>query len=596
MHQTPEEQATDATTSPEILGTLVTLGTDIARLVAENPNAPPDILQQLATSDDIEIRKAVTTNPNTPTEVLLSLAEEFPRQFIQNPLFDLLLLENANFPAEISYWTLLNILKLEELPDFFLSSAAKHSNPEILYMVARHPHTPDKALQEMARRYPKDARLGLTIAKRPNISKKVLLTLVESSAIAVRLYLAKHQAIPRSILEQLANSHEPNVNFQQEIHQKIARNPNTPLAVIQKLLSQGDNQVKQAIAGRFDLPIDMLTELAVDYRVHVMNLLAQNIHISSEVLAELANHHELRVRQMVARHPNTPQALLQDAAKSQELWEYVAQNPSTPADLLEELAQSNQEKILTAIASNPSTPASVLKRIAQKHSHDILIAQHPNVSPELLQDVLWRLAMDERFSVRKYVAKHRHTPVYILQQWVRTEPLLRPWIAQNPNTPMEILEVLARDGSPKIREAVAYNPSTPEYLLARLSQDMEVAIRQAVASNHNTGGRVLEMLAKDGLCSTFVAQNPNSSPETLKYLMGLSGFNWLLLAHPNTSLEMREQLLISLARSYIESERLYAAKHPNTPTQTLIELARDRNQEIRSAALRTLKKLSMRFD
>lgn len=593
MHQTPEQQATDAATSPEVLSTLVHLGTDIAQLVAANPNAEPDLLRQLAVSQDSETRKAVTTNPNTPTEVLLELAEEFPRQFIDNSVFPFLLLENPNFVTEISYWTLLKLLRLYNLPDFFLSAAARHHNFEVLYLVAKHHQTPESALSEMARRSQYDVRLGLSIAQRENVSSEVLAILAQYSAIAVRLHLAKHPTTPHSILEILSETSEPNLSFREEIHQKIAKNPNAPLALVEKLLGQNDKKVKQAIASRADLPDRILIELATDYRIHTMNYLAQNLHISATVLRQLASHPEVRVRQMVASHPNTPQDILVEAAKSVELYYYVAQNPSTPGNILDDLATHNQNQISGAIAVNPSTPGYVLERIAQNRTHDLLIAQHPNATPKLLQQVLWRLAIDERFSVRKYVAKHAHTPTHILTAWVRKEPLLRPWIAQNPNIPVKILEILARDTSVQVRIAVASNGSTPSYLLEQLAKDREVEVRQTVASNSNSPANVLEMLVRDWQCSTFVAQNPSTPTEVLEYLTRLSGFSWLLMVHPNTTVEMRQRLLVALAKSRLDSDRLYASRHQNTPTEVLMELARDKNLEVRNAALQALKRQTM---
>jgi pentose-5-phosphate-3-epimerase len=365
------------------------------------------------------------------------------------------------------------------------------------------------------------------------------------------------------------------------------------LEVIQNLLKQGDKKVKLAIASRADLPIDMIVELALDYRLHMMNTLAQNTYISANVLHRLANHGTLRVRQMVARHPNTSQALLADAVSEPELRQFVAANPSAGKNLLNQLAQDSQHEVLEAIATNPNTPASVLKHIAETRSHDLLVAQHPNADGELLQQVLWRLAMDERLSVRQYVAKHPCTPIDILKMWVKKEPQLRGWIAQNPSITVDMIGVLARDASPKVRLAIAYNPSTPSSVLEKLSFDTEVEVRRAVANNAKTPGNVLEMLVKDWQCSTFVAQNPNTPTKVLEYLARLTGFNWLLLTHPNTSVEMRQALITTFAKSYIESDRLYAAQHPDTPTEILIELAKDRNLEIRSAALQALKKYSI---
>ncbi|GJD18509.1 hypothetical protein RIVM261_034650 [Rivularia sp. IAM M-261] len=61
-----------------------------------------------------------------------------------------------------------------------------------------------------------------------------------------------------------------------------------------------------------------------------------------------------------------------------------------------------------------------------------------------------------------------------------------------------------------------------------------------------------------------MAQNKNAPAKVLEYLAGLTEFNWLLLAHPNTSVEMRQTLITRFAKSYIESDRLYADQHPDT--------------------------------
>lgn len=589
MHQAPEEQSKDIATPPENLA-----ATNLR--TAENPNVEPELLRQLAVSDDTAVREAVAANPNTPTEVLLKLAETCPQQFLSNPVFSLLLLENPNFVADIPYYALINLLKQPELPDFFLASAANHANPEILYLVAKHPNTSDRALEEMVRRNPKDTPLGLSIIKRENVSERVLSLLVEYSAIAVRLSLAKNPATSANILAKLAIVREANPNFQQEIYLKLAKNPNTPIQVIWGLLKKCDRKIKQMISQRADLPISIIVELAGDFQMHATNSLAENLAIGADVLMELANHPELRVRQMVVRHPNVPQSLLDKAVTIGELRQYVAENPSTPADLLVELVEDGEEEVLKAIATNPSATASVLESVAKTHSQDILIAQHPNATTKLLQQILWRLAMDERLSVRKYVAKHPQTPTEILIVWVRKRPELRLFIAQNPNISLEIIEQLAGDASAKVREALAYNPITPGYILEKFAKDAQIAVRQAVASNPKTSANILEFLAQDWQCSTFVAQNPNTPALVLEYLMRSSGFNWLLLAHPNTSLPMQHKLLCMLGTSGIESERIYAAKHPHTPVEMLMQLTSDRNLEIQDAALRTIEKRDRSFE
>ena len=63
---------------------------------AQDENTPPEILAELATSEDKEIRRCIASNPNTAVEILEKLGEEFPDEITANPIFDLLLLENPD--------------------------------------------------------------------------------------------------------------------------------------------------------------------------------------------------------------------------------------------------------------------------------------------------------------------------------------------------------------------------------------------------------------------------------------------------------------------------------------------------------------------
>ena len=64
------------------------------RLQAQDETTAPDILTQLASSEDKLIRQYVASNPNTPIKTLAKLGEEFPDEIVANPIFDLLFLEN----------------------------------------------------------------------------------------------------------------------------------------------------------------------------------------------------------------------------------------------------------------------------------------------------------------------------------------------------------------------------------------------------------------------------------------------------------------------------------------------------------------------
>ncbi len=596
MYPTPEQLAADETTPPDKLRILAYESVELARLVATNPSAEPELLRELASSEDKATRESVTTNPNTPTDVLLKLAGDFPRQFFSNPVLSLLMLENPNLATDISYWTLLKLLKQDDAPEWFLACAAMHPNSLVMEAVAKHKQASEHILVTLAIKSRYDPELGLCIAQRKDVSQTVLEKLAEHSAGSVRLHLATYPKTPVKVLEILVEHPEPNWNLRVAIETNIAKNPNTPLNVLEALIKVPYTKVKSAIAKRSDLTKHLIIELAMDYRVHTMNFLPQNPHIPLLWLEEMAEHPMERVRQMVARHPNTPPHLLVEAAKNLELRQFVAENPGTPPEVLEELAMDVRGDIQAAVARNVNTPGYVLEILGSTPFHDLLLARHPNTPSSTLQKIMWRLALDERLSVRKYVAQHDRAPVSILIQWAKNSPELRPWIASNVRTPSRILEELAKDTSKDVRYGVATNTNTPPHILKKLAEDWRLEVRQAVAKNPQTPGDVLEILIKDWHLRSFIAQNPNTPATALEQLTQFFRYDWYIVQHPNTPPKLQQRLLEEFSTSVVETERLFVARHPATPGEILEHLAEDEDPVVSKSAKRSLRKRGERGD
>ncbi len=590
MHQDQYQEAIDVNTPPERLRLLVKESTELAEIVSKNPNTDSELLRELAINNHRVIRLGVVQNPNTPVDVLLILAQEFPKDFLLNPVFPFLLLENPHLAKEMSVTLLLKLLEYKELPELFFSGAVEHLNSEVLHSIAKHPKTPSVALEVVATKTRFDYQLGQIIAERKDISLKVLENLAIHAAVGVRLYLAKRSYTPSSVLEKLIEYPEYSFNFRLEIEVAVAKNPNTPVYILHKLIVDGHFKVKQAIAQRCNLQKELIVELATDYRVQLVKILCENHQISANVLQQLCEHPHLRVRQFVAAHPNTPVKLLIESAKIYELRIFVAENPSVPVNILHELASDSREDVQAAVANNPSTPGFILEKLALNPARDLAIAEHKNTPSELRPKILERLAANSPFTVRTFVAKHPDTPAEILSQWAKSQQGLCFYIAQNPKAPVAVLEELAKDFLSDTRVCVGKNPNTPAKVLEKLAEDWEAEVRRAVASNPNTPTPILEKLIKDYQCTILVAENPNTSATALKHLEGLPGFEWYLVRHPNTPFDLREKLLASFSTSYIELDRLYVAKHPDTPKDILEILAKDKDSIVQKTAKQALKK------
>jgi hypothetical protein len=139
------------------------------------------------------------------------------------------------------------------------------------------------------------------------------------------------------------------------------------------------------------------------------------------------------------------------------------------------------------------------------------LAYNPNTPPEILT----LLARDENYYVRCVVAQNPNTPPEILTILARDEVWSVRWrVALNPNTPPESLTILARDEDYDVRWGVADNPNTPPEILTLLARDKNVSVRRCVAYNPNTPPEILTILAQDGdsYVRADAQQNPNYTP------------------------------------------------------------------------------------
>ena len=91
-------------------------------------------------------------------------------------------------------------------------------------------------------------------------------------------------------------------------------------------------------------------------------------------------------------------------------------------------------------------------------------------------------------------------------------------LAENPNTPVETLKVLATDKNVDVRYWVTRNPNTPVETLKVLATDEDYRVRYWVAENPNTPVETLKVLATDENCTVryWVAQNPNYKTKTIE--------------------------------------------------------------------------------
>lgn len=98
-----------------------------ARQMASDANTAPDILTELATNGDRQTCALVVSNPNTPIKVLYKLGAEFPDEFLENPIWLLLSLENPEYVQTFPLDLLKLLLSRESVPAHFLVASSHHT-------------------------------------------------------------------------------------------------------------------------------------------------------------------------------------------------------------------------------------------------------------------------------------------------------------------------------------------------------------------------------------------------------------------------------------------------------------------------------------
>ncbi|MDO8654823.1 MAG: hypothetical protein Q7R48_00070 [bacterium] len=157
-------------------------------------------------------------------------------------------------------------------------------------------------------------------------------------------------------------------------------------------------------------------------------------------------------------------------------------------------------------------------------------------------------------------------------------------VAKDSVTPLNALEMLAKDENSAVRLGVAQHPSISQELLTRLAEDESGVIRNCVASRSERPD-VLSRLSQDDdpAVRAEIASNPATSEETLLSLTGdACEHTRYRLVHRNPDLSLA--LLEKLAHDEAPLIRSMIAKRRETPSEILSELAKDEDRNVRAAA------------
>lgn len=483
MHLTPEQQALHENTTPEQLRQIAKQSLELAQLVAQNPNVKPDLLRELAESNDEATRCKVANNPNTPTDILWKLGEEFPDEVLTNSIFPLLMLENPNLLADIPENTLVSLLKVDLVPDSFLRWVANNAKyDKLLIEVTRNAKTSKLILEELVnyidflgidRASSIDVDIREAVKLHVNWSGEIDTGWEEASfALMQSYYFAPHEKditvweiglIPKPfilkldnlILDSFLDWKTPKdileistkyFNIIGDCYRRLielAANPNICISQLEQIVGHCDIGVREAAIYNPNIPLSLLQKF------YQQDAMVKNPNTRSEILRELVESQWVYIRNHVAYHPNTPD------------------------DVLQKLTGESDEKIRIAVALNQNASTTVLKLLLDNSQHPTfsLIREAVVCNPNMTHSLLELLLVQE------------HNNDFLLKA-----------IAYHPNVTVSILERLSDCKSSGVRKALAINSKTPASLLIQLAEDKDITIRMAVAGNRNTPAEVIAKL------------------------------------------------------------------------------------------------------
>ena len=266
--------------------------------------------------------KTPSKNPNTPIKTLERLSNEFYEEVIDNPVFELLLLENCD----------------------------RHF---LKWCLAKSDRTSVETLEKLS--CENNFEIHKAITKNPNISAKIIdkyATDENICKLCIRDLIKHVNKISPETWSLLANHSNIDIRWQ-FAHYALA-------------------------------PIDIMVTLANDRNERVRSNLVSNryIHLPVHILAMLAQDPVYFVRRAVAYNFNTPVNVLRNLARDEHSWVHraLADNPNTPADVLRNLAQKANSDTRCAVARNPNTPVDVLANLARDEHLDIHFGSFDNFS------------------------------------------------------------------------------------------------------------------------------------------------------------------------------------------------------------------------
>jgi Leucine rich repeat variant len=597
--ESARSEARDIETSPERLHELAQIQA-FAYLIAGNPAASVETLRYLAKSRDIAISAAVAENPNAPFDVLQSLLNEHTERVLNNPALPFLLVENPALPAKLSEQDLLHILRYERIPRVFLTHALYLPGGEARRQAMMHVIVAGEAdaawRSELIRQFGEIALLtpdDLPLFALPEFFPLEFLEVLMEHPRNYA-YLALCPDLTTAMFDTLVKERN------EMILERVAQNPAVPARILEWLAAISSPAIQKAVARQHGLPSSALVALARDTHPDVRAVVASNESLPQDALLQLAHDSVDTIRSIVAQHPGIPEATCNLLAKDTiaAVRAAAAANAQISLPMLELLARDREVSVRAGVACNPRIPKSLIEQLAREDNIDIqcALAQNPSITAELAR----RFMMSKQSRLRESLAANPSLPPDMLakiSQQTDDNALMRG-LARNPHAPPEILNWLAGSKSYTIRRAVAAHASLPLKAQGRLVQSHDIETLYALANNPATSLSILAHIGEhvDPELLIKVVRHPAMNSATRRSIYHSYCAAWIKQHGANENLRLFWLIADTIQEpvhpkgfdSIDWLDRLEIAQNPHSPKWMLVRLSQDGNRFIRAAARTSL--------
>lgn len=580
--------AQDIKTSQKKLIELAELDDELARLVARNDGATESVLRHLGSHSDATVRKWVASHPVTPVEVLLVLGQQFPEQLIQNPILDVLFLENPALMQEFPLGTVRAVLKRKSAPASILEQGVYIKDEAAHLALAQNSSAPEELIDKLHEMTPFASVKEAIRARR--MQEPALQEAEEAffEALCVRMADYGEKKVEMKIFEALIEL--PQINADCLVRLEKSKTYDSNEEDLNSLIEEQNPLVLRALATKQDLSLPALLAIAGKLDESASKNLARKKSLHPSVLRILGRSEYSSVRVCVAANAQTPREVFTQLSADQDEYvrRFVALNPQASAAALQTLAEDSEAAVRWRVAQNPNAPLdAVAKLIIDPESKTrILAAENPNCPLALIDENAHQLLNGSYKLIQRLTLNESLIPLLVT---LKSQDALL-----NTQIPADLLTMFADLPNEEVREAVAQNPSASPGVLEYLAIQSATspAALHAIARNPQTPSYVLEKLFVSIFSKRYLSFDDECTVKALAIASRLSrdalnklakhsneSFRECVALSPAATLELLSELAVDKATSV----RACMAGHARVPPDILTHLAYDKVSEVRAA-------------